>query len=92
MIAPDADEDSSDELFFQVTYSDGDVEDYTFTELRPLLQAHSKQPILASASIAYDEYDDDSYEKDEIPSSEALSMHSVIDTYQSLMLHASANV
>jgi len=92
VIAPDADEDSSAELYFQVTYSDGDVEDYTFKELRPLLHAHSKQPVQTAASLPVDEYIDDMYENDEAPASESLHINSIIDSYQSLIFEASENV
>ena len=92
VIAPDADEDNSAELYFQVTYSDGDVEDYTFNELRPLLQAHSKQPVQAAASVPFDEYTTDRYGDDEAPPTETSYINSVIESYQSLILEAHENV
>ena len=39
---PEADEDPDDEVFYEVVYEDGDVEDYTREDLLPLLQLHAE--------------------------------------------------
>ena len=39
---PEADEDPDDEVYYEVTYEDEDVEDYTREDLLPLLQLHAE--------------------------------------------------
>ena len=43
LVPPHGDDDDPDPgcMHFRVAYADGDVEDYTLAELRPLLEAHA---------------------------------------------------
>lgn len=97
VIPPEDDEAQDAELYFQIVYEDGDVEDLTFDELRQILIHKGKQPAMAAASMSaetiLDDEDDDHTDDSSKPvRGTDVPLATVLQDYQELVFLASRRV
>jgi transposase InsO family protein len=52
IIQPDSEDPTGSPIYFRVVYEDGDVEDLTYAELRPVLATNGQAPVAALQSLA----------------------------------------
>ena len=94
IIAPEDDDVSDAELYYQVVYTDGDVEDFTYQELVKVLVMDNGEPPMASAASIAAHRDienafaafEDSAHSSKIP---VIPIDEVLDKYAQIVMQAS---